>query len=60
MKLHNISLVKQIISVIESIQTFNHIDGTRNYIDSYYRQHGVKSKPIIELYYNRKLNELRD
>ena len=60
MKLYGTTLMKKLIRVIESMTNPAHVVGTRNYINFYYRQYGIKNKPIIEMYYNVKVKKLRD
>jgi hypothetical protein len=59
MTITEVHLVKKLISVIESMTSILHIDATKRYIDLYFKQYGNKNKVIVELYFNRKVKELR-
>ena len=53
-------VMKKLFKVIESASHLNHIEGTRNYIDLYYKQYGEVNKGIIELYFKRQVKFIKN
>jgi hypothetical protein len=51
--------VKKLIKVIESMTSILHIDATKRYMDLYFKQYGTRNKVIVELYFKRKVKELK-
>ena len=52
-------VMKKLLKVIESITKLDHIEGTRRYIDLYYRQYGTQNKGIIELYFKKQVKSIK-
>lgn len=52
-------VMKKLLKVIESTTKIRHIDGTRRYIELYYKQYGEVNKGIIELYFKKQLNLIK-
>jgi hypothetical protein len=53
------TVMDKLLKVIESTTKIHHIDGTRRYIDLYYKQHGELNKGIIEIYFKKQLNLIK-
>ena len=51
--------MKKLLKVIESTTKLNHIEGTRRYIDLYYKQYGELNKGIIELYFKKQIRVIK-
>jgi len=52
-------VMKKLLKVIESTTKLNHIDGTRRYIDLYYKQYGNLNRGIIELYFKKQVKSIK-
>jgi len=51
--------MKKLLKVIESTTKLDHIEGTRRYIDLYYKQYGELNKGIIELYFKKQIKVIK-
>ena len=52
-------VIKKLLKVIESTTKLDHIEGTRRYIDLYYKQYGNVNKGIIELYFKKQVKSIK-
>jgi hypothetical protein len=52
-------VMKKLLKVIESTTKLDHIEGTRRYIDLYYKQYGELNKGIIELYFKKQIKLIK-
>lgn len=52
--------MKKLLKVIESTTKLDHIDGTRRYIDLYYKKYGNLNKGIVELYFKKKVKDIKN
>ena len=48
-------MITKMFKVIDSMSSRDHINGTRRYIDLYYKQFGEKHKSVIEIYFKTRV-----
>jgi len=51
--------IKKVIKVIDSMTCILHIDTTKRYMDLYFKHYGNRDKRVIEIYFKRKVKELK-
>jgi len=52
-------VVNKLLKVIDSMTSRDHIEGTRRYIDLYYRMVGEKHRGFVEVYFKSRVKLLK-
>jgi hypothetical protein len=52
-------VVNKLLKVIDSMTSRDHIEGTRRYINLYYRFVGEKHKSFVEIYFKSRIRLLK-
>ena len=52
-------VLDKLLKVINSMTSRDHIDGTRRYIDLYYKKFGQKHRSFVEVYFKSKIKILK-
>lgn len=57
MRRYKREVMEKLLKVIDSMETPEHMDGVRRYIDLYYQQYGLQNKGILEIYFRTRTNK---